>query len=114
MKTRFGGTLKTTAQTIFICANNESARVDLIWVSNATSSNHNFTLHHVQSQDVAAANNALQYQTIVRANISVQMDGPVYLRPGDSLQALASANDSINLHVYVAMVGADYETDMLE
>ena len=102
----YAAALSTTAQKILTCEMNEHARIDLIWINNASSSNDSFTLHHVKAGQSPVDSNTLAYQTALNSKRTTQFEGPLYLEPGDSLQALAATADRINIHVY-AMVSAD-------
>ncbi len=106
MKTCYSAQLTTTAQKIISCEFNQRVRIDLLWLNNASSSNDSYTIYHVKAGDSPADSNTLAYQTAINSKRTAQFEGPLYLGPGDTLQALAATASRVNIHVY-CMVSTD-------
>lgn len=106
MNTCYSAQLTTTAQKIVSCELNQRVRIDLLWLNNASASSDSYTIYHVKSGDSPADSNTLAYQTAINAKRTAQFEGPLYLGPGDTLQALAATASRVNIHVY-CMVSSD-------
>ena len=102
----YAASLTTTAQKVVSAEYNQRVRIDLLWLNNASSSNDSYTIYHVKAGDTPADSNTLAYQTAINSKRTAQFEGPIYLEPGDTLQALCATAARVNIHVY-CMVSSD-------
>lgn len=90
---------QTTFTTILTARADAYFEVEAIWAANVTGSGHTFTVCLVAPAGSPTAANAVQYQTAIAANVSVQSVGAtgILVPPGYSLQVAADANDVVNI-----------------
>ena len=114
MKRCFAASLTTTAQKVVNCEYNQRVRIDLLWLNNASSSSDSFTIYHVKAGDTPADSNTLAYQTALNGKRTTQFEGPIYLEPGDTLQALCATATRVNIHVYCMVSSDDLNLERFE
>lgn len=98
------GRIGTTLQTL-VTADRPLVVTALIACNTATA-NRNFDLRHVPADEEATDDHAIYHLTVIRTDSTLFLETPIFLQIGDSLQAYASAVDSVTVHVYAL----DYES----
>lgn len=101
MKKRYGnGLIGTTATQIASCGPEEGVSINRLWVCNTTGTNRTFTIYHTPAGESPADNNLIISGEQVRTGVSKQIDGPIYLTPGEQLWALSDAVDAVNVFAH--------------
>jgi hypothetical protein len=96
----FSCLIPTTAKVIYTCPPGKSVEIKAIAFVNIHTGSENVTLHHLIPNDSVTNCNTLYYQLSLSSKTTVVDDTPKYMTSGDTLVALASANDRIAVTVY--------------
>ena len=98
------GRVGTTLQTLVTA--DRSLVVTAIIACNTATSTRTFDLRHVPADETATDDHSIYHLYTIRNDSTLLHEVPLFLQAGDSLQAYASAADSVTVHVYAL----DYES----
>ena len=98
------GNLGTTERVVISCGLNQRVVVHSIWLCNTHSGTVNYTFHHIPSGQTVGIKNALAYNTVLRSSSTDVYDTKIYMEPGDTVTAYASASGHIAMFVYADVV----------
>ena len=95
------GYLTTATLEVLRCNSEMYVAIDSIIVANTTTTKYSFSLQHVPKGKAASAEFSIFSSIDVRLGSSVVVsDVPIYLNPGDSLHASATAASALVLTIY--------------
>lgn len=92
--------LTTTSQDVYTTPARFEADVTTIFVTNLTAASAQVTLRMYNA--LGATTFDLMKNVIIPANGILQISDPLYMQVNDKLQALANANDTINVTITVS------------
>ena len=94
-----------TAPTPLLVADRALVVTSLI-VCNTSGGNLTYDLRHVPADQTASDDHAIYHLQTIRTNVTAITETPLFLQPGDSLEAYASAGNAVATHLYYL----DYES----